>query len=176
MTTYTEPLVAVEQVRKGLGDVCQVQMKMSGYKRMYRMGRMDGRNPRRDQKMSHKEGWYTNDTWSRAFLLDVYKQAVENGWRVINSPYLLRHEIPAFQIDHTAKGKTRWDHESGKHDDRIFADAISFVISNDLVSIAQRVKAKYESQPGEFAPIDLAMPATMGVDWGQIGAEWEEGR
>src|ERR1039457_3397270 len=113
-------------------------MKLSGYKRFHKMSRMDGKNPKADKKKSKKEGWYTWDSWSRAFMLDIYKQAVENGWRVVNSPYLLRNEIPAFQIDQTAKGKTRWDHESGKHDDRIFADAISYIIGNDLVSIAQR--------------------------------------
>ena len=75
---YSEPLVAVEQVR-GPGDNVQLQMKMHGYRRFYKFSRMDGRNPKSDQKKSKKEGWYTW-TWSRQFMLDIYKHAVENGW------------------------------------------------------------------------------------------------
>jgi hypothetical protein len=168
MTTYPEPLVAVEQVRKGLGDVCQLQMLLCGYKRHYKMARKDGKNPKWDARHSKKLGWYTFSAWARAFLLDIYKQAVENGWLIVNSPYLLRHEMPAFQIDQAESGKTRWDHESGKHDDRIFADAIAYVIGNDLNSIAQRVKAKLVSEEGHLPPIDMDMPMPLGVTYSQI--------
>jgi len=73
-----EPLVAVEQVR-GPGDNVQLQMKMHGYKRFYNFSRLDGRNPKSDQKRSRRQGWYTFP-WSRDFMLDLYKHAVEHGW------------------------------------------------------------------------------------------------
>ena len=101
-------------------------------------------------------------------MLDIYKQAVENGWLVLNSPYLLRNEIPAFQIDNTQGGKVRCDHESGKHDDRIFASAIAYIIGNDLVSVAQRVKTKFHRSLGELPSSPLDFVNTLAVPYSQI--------
>jgi hypothetical protein len=148
MAPGLEPMVAIEQVRKP-GDTAQLQMKLMGYKRMYKFSRLDGRNPKRDQKKSKKEGWYTFQ-WSRDFLLDNYKLAVENGWCILNSPYLLRNEIPSFQIDQTAAGKTRYDHAQGKHDDRIFASAISYIIANDTESHTRRIENRFMEQPDKL--------------------------
>lgn len=165
-----EPLVAIEQVY-GTGDAAQIQMKMHGYKRFYKFSRLDGKNPKRDQKKSKKEGWYTYD-WSRTFMLGMYKNAVENHWYKLNSPFLLRNEIPAFQIDQAAGGKTRFDHESGKHDDRIFASAIAFIIMNDTESMSKRVEHKYEGQPKELE-IDYGYPDSIGVPYSQIAEGFE---
>ena len=38
-------------------------------------------------------------------MLSTYKTAVENHWRKVNDPFLLKHEIPAFQIDKTEGGE-----------------------------------------------------------------------
>jgi hypothetical protein len=165
-----EPLVAIEQVY-GTGDAAQIQMKMHGYKRFYKFSRLDGKNPKRDQKKSKKEGWYTYD-WSRTFMLGMYKNAVENHWFKLNSPFLLRNEIPAFQIDQAAGGKTRFDHESGKHDDRIFASAIAFIIFNDTESMSKRVEHKFVGEEQEVK-INYGWPDGFGVPFEQIADGFE---
>lgn len=160
-----EPLVAVEQVY-GTGDAAQIQMKMHGYKRFYKFSRLDGKNPKRDQKKSKREGWYTFD-WSRTFMLGMFKNAVENHWLRLNSPFLLRNEIPAFQIDQAAGGKTRFDHESGKHDDRIFAAAIAYIIFNDTESMSKRVEHKFVGETEEVK-VDYSWPDSIGVPYGLV--------
>jgi hypothetical protein len=89
----------------------------------------------------------------------------------VNDPFLLKQEIPAFQIDKTDGGKTRWDHQDGKRDDRIFGDAISYVILNDTESMARRVQAKFEGEEEELEinydyPVGLGstMEEMMGAD------------
>lgn len=166
-----EPLVAVEQVY-GTGDAAQIQMKMHGYKRFYKFSRLDGKNPKRDQKKSRREGWYTFD-WSRTFMLGMYKNAVENQWYKLNSPFLLRNEIPSFQIDQAAGGKTRFDHESGKHDDRIFASAIAFIIFNDTESMSKRVEHKFVGEVEEVK-IDYGWPDSIGVPYAKIAEGFNE--
>ncbi|MDE2099398.1 MAG: hypothetical protein KGL39_19255 [Patescibacteria group bacterium] len=160
-----EPLVAIEQVY-GTGDAAQIQMKMHGYKRFYKFSRLDGKNPKRDQKKSRKEGWYTYD-WSRTFMLGMYKNAVENHWYKLNSPFLLKNEIPAFQIDQAAGGKTRFDHEQGKHDDRIFASAIAFIIFNDTESMSRRVEHRFVGETQELA-INYSFPEGFDVPYDVI--------
>jgi hypothetical protein len=163
---FTEPLVAVEQVR-GPGDNVQLQMKMHGYRRFYHFSRMDGRNPKADKRKSKKDGWYTW-TWSRQFMLDLYKHAVENGWYRLNSPFLLRNEIPAFQIDHTGTGKLRYDHAAGHMDNRIFASAIAYIIVNDTESMSKRVERRFMQQDERGPEINLAFPAGLSVPYEQI--------
>ena len=167
-----EPLVAVEQVR-GPGDNVQLQMKMHGYRRFYSFSRMDGKNPKSDKRKSHKQGWYTW-TWSRGFMLDIYKHAVENGWYRLNSPYLLRNEIPSFEIDQTPQGKVRYDHASGKMDNRIFASAIAYIIVNDTESMSKRVERKFMDEPEKLPDINLSFPSSMGVSYEQIAEGYAE--
>jgi hypothetical protein len=166
-----EPLVAVEQVY-GTGDAAQIQMKMHGYKRFYKFSRLDGKNPKRDQKKSKKEGWYTYD-WSRTFMLGMYKNAVENHWYRLNSPFLLRNEIPSFQIDQATSGKTKFDHESGKHDDRIFASAIAYIIMNDTESMSKRVEHKFIGEVEEVK-IDYSFPEGINVPYSVIAEGFDE--
>jgi len=139
-----EPLVGIEQVY-GMGDVTQVQMLGMGYRRMYKFSRLDGLNPNKDKKKSHKLGWYTFD-WSRNFMLGLYKNATENHWLKLNDPFLLKQEIPSFQADQTEGGKTKFEHEEGKRDDRIFATAIAFAIMNDTESMTRRAEKPFETE------------------------------
>lgn len=169
---YPEPLVAVEQVR-GPGDNVQLQLKMHGYRRFYNFSRLDGKNPKQEQKRSRRQGWYTF-AWSRDFMLDLYKHAVENGWLRLSSPFLLRQEIPSFQIDQTAGGKVRYDHESGKHDDRIFASAIAYVIFNDTESMSKRVENKFMPEPDRLPEIDTSFVPLLGVSYNQIAEGFNE--
>ncbi len=158
MQPGNEPLVGIEQVY-GLGDTPQIQMLSMGFNKrnLYHFSRLDGKNPEADKKRSHRMGWYTTE-WSRNYLLTMYRTAVENHWRKVNDPFLLKHEIPAFQIDQTETGKTRWDHQEGKRDDRIFGDAISYVIVNDTESMSRRVQQKFEGDDDGELEIDYGYP------------------
>lgn len=161
MAEGNEPLVGIEQVY-GLGDTPQIQMLSMGFNKrnLYHFSRLDGRNPEADKRKSKRLGWYTTE-WSRNFMLSMYKTAVENHWRKVNDPFLLKQEIPAFQIDKTESGKTRWDHEEGKRDDRIFGDGISYIILNDTESMTRRVQSKFE---GEEEEIELNMDYPVGIN------------
>ena len=157
MPDGTHPIVGIEQVY-GLGDTPQIQMLSMGWNKrnLYHFSRLDGMNPEHDKKKSKRMGWYTTE-WSRNFMLSLYKTAVENHWRKVNDPFLLKHEIPAFQIDKTEGGKTRWDHQDGKRDDRIFGDGIAYCIMNDTESMTRRVLNKFEGDEEEIE-IDYGYP------------------
>jgi hypothetical protein len=146
-----EPMVGIEQVY-GLGDTPQIQMLSMGFNKrhLYHFSRLDGKNPEADKKRSKRLGWYTTE-WSRNFMLSSFKTATENHWLKLNDPFLLKHEMPAFQIDQTEGGKTRWDHQNGKRDDRIFGAGISYIILNDTESMSRRVMNKFEGDEKEVA-------------------------
>ena len=56
---WHEPYVSIEQIAS-VGDTCQDQMSLHGYRRFHKMIRYDSMP--KDQKKSHskKRGWYTN--------------------------------------------------------------------------------------------------------------------
>jgi hypothetical protein len=164
------PLVAIENVY-GTGDTAQIQMLEHGYKRHYKFSRLDGKNPKKDQKKSKKLGWYSFD-WSRTFMLGQFVNAKENGWLKLNSPFLLRNEVPSFQIEQTERGKTRMEHESGKHDDRIFAMAIAYIVFNDTDSMSKRVEHKFAGETQELK-IDYSMPPGLEVLYSQVAEGFE---
>jgi len=171
MPPGNEPLVGIEQVY-GLGDTPQIQMLSMGFNKrnLYHFSRLDGRNPEADKRKSKRLGWYTTE-WSRNFMLSMYKTAIENHWRKVNDPFLLKHEIPAFQIDKTETGKTRWDHQDGKRDDRIFGDGISYIILNDTESMTRRVQTQFEGEEDELE-IDYGYPVGINSSLEQMmGAE-----
>ena len=161
------PLVAIENVY-GTGDTAQIQMLEHGYKRHYKFSRLDGKNPKSDKKKSKRLGWYSFD-WSRTFMLGQFVNAVHNGWLKLNSPFLLRNEMPAFQIEQTEKGKIRMDHESGKHDDRIFAAAIAYIVFNDTESMSKRVEHKFVGETVEVA-VDYGWAQGLVIPYDQV---WE---
>jgi hypothetical protein len=171
MPDGTHPIVGIEQVY-GLGDTPQIQMLSMGWNKrnLYHFSRLDGMNPEHDKKKSKRMGWYTTE-WSRNFMLSLYKTAVENHWRKVNDPFLLKIEIPAFQIDKTEGGKTRWDHQDGKRDDRIFGDGIAYCIMNDTESMTRRVLNKFEGDEEEIE-IDYGYPVGINSTLEEmIGAE-----
>ena len=171
MPPGTFPIVGIEQVY-GLGDTPQTQMLSMGFNHryFYHFSRLDGRNPEADKKKAKRFGWFTNE-WSRNFMLSMYKTAVENHWRKVNDPFLLKHEMPAFQIDQTEAGKTKWDHQQGKHDDRIFGDGISYIILNDTESMTRRVQTQFEGEEDELE-IDYGYPVGINSSLEQMmGAE-----
>lgn len=153
------PLTAVEQIRKP-GDICQLQMKQMGWpiNRFHRFVRYDGKKIQKGK--SNRLGWYTN-AWSRAMLLSVYIAAVSNGWYKVNSRYL-KEELQTFEARSTLTGMTKMEHASGKHDDRIFASAISYFISHDLETMIERSKVRYDAPRVKLPDLVLG-PARVNV-------------
>jgi hypothetical protein len=164
-----EPLVGIEQVY-GMGDITQTQMLGMGYKRFYHFSRLDGLNPEKDKKKSRKLGWYTHD-WSRNFMLALYKNAVENHWLRLNDPFLIKQEITSFQVDQTEGGKTKFEHEQGKKDDRIFATGIAFTIVNDTESMTRRVQKPFEPEDESEAETDYSFPIGYNTPYDELAKE-----
>jgi hypothetical protein len=73
-----------------------------------------------------KMGWL-NTLQSRTFALDCFEQAVRLGHFTTDDLWLLR-EMKDFIVTETASGKTRADHERGKHDDLLFSNVIGWSV------------------------------------------------
>jgi hypothetical protein len=57
-------------------------------------------------------------------LMNRFIDAVENGWYKPNSPFLIQ-ELGSLERKVSKAGKSRMEHQSGKHDDRVLAAATS---------------------------------------------------
>lgn len=166
--TYMEegrhPKLIIEQKRK-YGDTCQHQLLLHGMKRHHEFVAYDKKTFKAKVHAGGRLGWFTNE-WSRPMLLGMFKYAVENGWYVVNSRWLLE-EIEGFEQHLTTSGKTRMDHQTGKHDDRIFAGAMSYFTSHHLDLMMQRAKLKYNSPVEEGYTVDYGpyYPTIQGDDF-----------
>src|SRR5208337_3470553 len=74
--------------------------------------------------------------------------AVENGWYVVRSKWLAQ-EISGMEQRITESGKTRVDHESGEHDDRVFGGAQAYFTMHRHDVMAARMKKRYDAPSGE---------------------------
>jgi hypothetical protein len=156
---YNVSIFAAEQVRKS-GDTCQNQMRLMGWPnaKVHSMVRYDGKRVQKSRAL--KKGWYTHG-WSRNMLLDNYVAAVEGGWYKVNSTFL-KQELENFERKTTESGKTKAEHMSGKHDDRLFASAISYFIAHDMDAIVERSKRRY-TPPESKLPELVSEPCVLNV-------------
>lgn len=152
-TPFRQPIIGVEQIA-AVGDVAQVQLRKMGHGRFPPFIRYDGKSL--DKSKSRKFGWYTN-SWSRPILVDSFVHSVQNGWYIINSPWLI-DECRHFEVHYTAAGKEKKEHDASGHDDGIFAAAISEIIVNDLKSMAERTKKRFmgDLSSQHLPPIDVS--------------------
>lgn len=127
--------LAIEQKRK-YGDSCYHNLKLHGFRKWHKFRMYDKKTLRERPSVNPREGWFTNE-WSRPMLLNAYKFAVDNGWIKINSKWLME-EMEGHEQRITEGGKTRADHQRGKHDDRLFAMAIAYFIMHDLEVMMER--------------------------------------
>lgn len=153
MEDEKHPKIVIEQRRK-YGDTCQHQLKLMGFKRHHEFTEYDKKTLRPRTGQFGRQGWFTN-AWSRPMLLGMFKFAVDGGWYVVNSRWLLS-EIEQFEQKFTTEGKSRMDHATGKHDDRIFAAAMSYFTLHDLDVMAERAKKRYSSGFEEKLEIDFS--------------------
>ena len=63
----------------------------------------------------------------------------------------------------TGAGKTKLQHQSGKHDDRVRAAAQAYITRHHMDTLAERSKKKYAHHHGELPPLDeLALQYAAG--------------
>lgn len=128
----------IEQ-RERPGDDCQHQLKLMGFNFHHIMIRYDNKVVNAND--GFKQGWYTS-AWSRPILLNKFTDALNNGWYVPNSPFLIR-ELGDFERKVLASGKTKLEHRAGKHDDRIFAAALAYITSHHMDIMMERSSKVY---------------------------------
>lgn len=123
------------------GDDCQFQLKLMGFLWHHSNDRIDGKKVREGSSSQH--GFMTN-AWSRPLLIGRFVEAVNGMWYKINSPYLLA-ECDEWERKILASGKSRVDHKSGKHDDRIFSAAMSYFTRHAFDVLADRSAKRYNT-------------------------------
>ncbi len=153
-TRYREPLVTIEQVL-AVGDTVYKDMLKMGYSRFFRMTRYDSRPKDMRKSKSRKTGWFSF-SWSRPILTGNFVTAVQNGWYVVNSPWTI-WEMQHWETHLTTTGKEKYQHSADSTDDGIFANAMAFFCPNDLASLTERTKRKYQgAETGGMLPqVDL---------------------
>lgn len=138
--------IIIEQKRK-YGDSCYHALKLHGFKNHHKFRMYDKKSLRERASVNPREGWFTNE-WSRPMLLDTFKNAVNNGWYKVNSRWLLE-EMEGHEQRVTEGGKTRADHASGRHDDRIFASSMAHFTLHDLDVLIEREHKRCLQPTGE---------------------------
>ena len=168
MKEKPHPKICIEMKRK-YGDGPYHEAKMAGFRRWHEWGSNFDVKTWKEKVGKHgRVGWYTNE-WSRPLLLSRFFGAVENGWYEVRSPWLAQ-EISEMKQKITDSGKTRADHESGKHDDRVFAAAMSYFTLHQCDVMAERMKMRYDAPSSEGLVIDSgpAVGAQYVVDGGSL--------
>ena len=137
---------AIEQ-RERPGDDCQLQLKLMGFQFHHLDIRYD--NKKVLENKGQKEGIYMN-AWSRPMLMTRFVDAVNNGWYKPNSPFLIG-ELASLERKMASRGKSRMEHQSGKHDDRVLAAAHSYWTRHHVEVLADRSQKRY-SPPSTKPP------------------------
>jgi len=146
--SHREPYMAIEQIA-AVGDVCQTQMQLCGYRRFHHPTRYDGNLKSMNQTSSNKLGWYTSG-WSRPILTGNFVTFIQNGWYKIHSPYTL-WEMDHWEVHYTAT-KEKFEHGTASTDDGIFANALASFCPNDQKAIAERSKNQFRGEPKGIHP------------------------
>jgi hypothetical protein len=162
--TWKMPLMAVEQRRKP-GDDCQNQLLRMGFRRHFKFHRLDGKKPDDDERHSTRLGWYTNE-WSRPYMFGRLIDSIENGWQVVNSPFCIR-ELADLEKKYMVSGRSRMEHMQGKHDDRVFARGIAYVIAHTKDVRIEKEKMRYNMPKGKLPELDRSWYAGFQFKIGQ---------
>ena len=144
-----EPYMAIEQIA-AVGDTCQTQMQLCGYRRFHRPTRYDGTLKSMGAgSQSNKLGWYTSG-WSRPILTGNFVTFVQNHWYKIHSPYTL-WEMDHWEVHYTGQ-KEKFEHGGSSTDDGIFANALASFCPNDQKAIAERSQNQFRGVPEGIHP------------------------
>ncbi len=141
----------IEQ-RERPGDDCQLQLKLMGFNWHHTNVSYDVKSPKENK--GHIEGFRTNAV-TRPLLTGRFVDAITNGWYKPNSQWLIV-ECKDWERKTLASGKTRMDHQSGKHDDRIMAAALSYFSRHAFDVMADRATRRYNLPTGKMPELDLS--------------------
>jgi len=140
----------IEQ-RARYGDDCQHQLKLMGFFWHHKFHTYDDKVVQKDK--AHKLGWFSN-AWSVPMLLNRFTDALQGGWLKISHPMTLR-QLKTWVRKTSISGKTKLDHESGKHDDNLRAIAMAYFTSHDDDVLVNRQQAKYGNPHEKQPPVNL---------------------
>jgi len=136
------PKLCIEMKRK-FGDLPYHMVRQLGMRRWHEWGHgFDRKTFKSRVGKEGRVGWFTNE-WSRPLLLSAYQYALDGGWYVVRSKWLAQ-ELCNLEQKVMPSGKTRVDHESGGHDDRVFAGAQAYWTLHQNDCMMERAKKRYE--------------------------------
>ena len=141
---------AIEQ-RTRSGDDCQLQLKLMGFTYHHIPIRYDDKVVKVSKGV--KEGWFSYD-WSVDFLMNRFVDAINNGWYKPASPFLIM-ELADLERKMKKGGKSKMEHQSGKHDDRVRAAAQSYITRHQVDVMAQRAQMRYAPPVAKKPELDL---------------------
>ena len=153
---------AIEQ-RERPGDDCQLQLKLMGFNFHHLDIRYDNKQVKENKGV--KEGIYMN-AWSRPMLMTRFVEAVNGGWYVPNSPFLIE-ELASLERKIAKAGKSRMEHQSGKHDDRVLAAAHSYWTRHHVEVSAERSQKRYSPPQQRLPEVDYGYSNGGQVDVGR---------
>ncbi len=154
---------AIEQ-RERPGDDCQLQLKLMGFTFHHKDRRYD--NKKLVDHSGTKEGIFMHG-WFRPMLMARFTDAVMNGWYKPNSPFLIQ-ELRDLERKTAKNGKSRLEHQSGKHDDRVLAAAHSYWTRHELDVMAERAQKRYLPPTTKLPDLNLSHATIAEVsvgDW-----------
>jgi hypothetical protein len=128
----------IEQIGRP-GETCQHQLKMMGFNHHHKPKRYD--NKKIKSEAGSHEGWWSS-SWSVPILMTRFVEAVNGGWYVPSSKWLIE-ELKTLER-HATSGKSKMEHRSGKHDDRVRAAAQSYFTAHDMDILTERAKRRYD--------------------------------
>jgi hypothetical protein len=151
----------VEQIR-GPGDTCQHQLKMLGFNNHHKPRRYDSKKIKDDA--GKKEGWYSS-AWSVPMLMDRFREAVNGGWYIPRSKWLIE-ELRTLER-HEGAGKSKMEHRSGQHDDRVRSAAQSYFTAHDMDILTERAQQRSTPPKKKTRPKGPGSANQMSVadDW-----------
>lgn len=122
------------------GDDCQLQLKLMGFSFQHVMTRYDSKVVKENAGLKH--GYYESP-WSRTFMLTRFIESITNGWYKVNSKWLLQELKDLERKISATTGKSRLEHQSGRHDDRVFAAALAYITRHAFDVLAERSQKTY---------------------------------
>jgi len=158
---------AIEQ-RERPGDDCQLQLKLMGFQFHHLDIRYDSKVVKENK--SHKEGIYMN-AWSRPMLMTRFVDAVNNGWYKPQSPFLIE-ELASLERKIASRGKSRMEHQAGKHDDRILAAAHSYWTRHHVEVLADRSQKRYAPPSSRPPEVDYGYSNAGTMNVSEILGDW----
>lgn len=119
------------------GETCQHQLKMMGFNNHHKPRRYDKKKVK--DTGGNSEGWYSN-AWSVPILMTRFQEAVNGGWYIPMSKWLIE-ELRTLER-HEGAGKSKMEHRSGQHDDRVRAAAQSYFTAHDMDILTERAQKR----------------------------------